>query len=77
MTARAILATYATPTLAEVVASFPRPSHGPVRIVRYRGRPWGGEFDVWLGSQRVYWGANTEGHARWLASNFAPAARPA
>jgi len=73
-----ILADYAEPSRAKVVASFPRPKHGPVRIIRYSGqRMRGGKFDVWVGEERIYGAVNTDWSARWLAANFAPAARPA
>jgi len=77
---RDILTDYAEPKRATVVAKFPRPesTHGPVRIIRYDGqRMRGGKFDVWVGEERIYACVNTEWSSRWLAANFAPAARPA
>ena len=73
MSARSILADYSH---AEVVAKFGT-RREPVRIVRTTDwRPRGGRFDVYVGDERVYAGVNDSWGARWLASNFAPDARP-
>lgn len=73
-----ILAAY-TAGYGEVVQTWPRPesTHGPVRVVKFSSpfRGWG--YDVWVGEERVYPGVNTEWSAQWLASNFAPEAKPA